>query len=207
MRAIGLTGSIASGKSSVCRILDAFPIIEADLVAREVVEPGQVGLARVVDAFGPDVLMEDGRLNRSALRTIIANSGEAQQQLNGILHPLIIGEIQARIQRLRDRSEAVVFICAALMLETGSYRNYDTIVLITAPFEKRLRRLLQRDGMDEETARNLMSRQWPDERKRPLATVEIVNDGTLEDLEARTWDAMARLNIERPPAASLTSTG
>ena len=206
MRTIGLTGSIASGKSSVCRILDGYDIIEADLVAREVVEPGSPGLARVVEAFGAGILEPDGCLDRSALRTLIANSGAAQQKLNGILHPLIIGEIMTRVETLRTNGAAIVFICAALMLETGSYRAYDTIVLISAPFETRLQRLLQRDGMDETTARNLMARQWPDERKRPLASAEIVNDGNLEELEHNTWHAMAVVGVARPSVSKEASS-
>jgi len=198
MRTIGLTGGIASGKSAVCRILDGYPIVEADLVAREVVEPGQPGLARVVEAFGQEILMGDGRLDRAALRSAIANSEAAQQRLNRILHPLIIGEILARVQAFREGGEPVAFVCAALMLETGSYRAYDTVILVTAPFETRLARLLQRDGMDEATARNLMARQWSDEEKRRFATAEISNDSTLEMLEMRTWQVLAGLGIGRP---------
>lgn len=198
MKTIGLTGGIASGKSAVCRILDGYPIVEADLVAREVVEPGQPGLDRVAEAFGSQILLADGRLDRAALRATIANSAEAQKRLNGILHPLIIGDILARIQAFREAGEPLAFVCAALMLETGSYRAYDAVVLVTAPFEVRLARLLQRDGMDETTARNLMARQWSDEEKRRLATVEIRNDSTLEALEQRTWRALAKLGVGRP---------
>lgn len=195
MQTIGLTGGIASGKSSVARILNRYPEIDADQVARRVVEPGSAGLQQVAAAFGPDILLADGNLNRAALRQRIAQDGEAQQRLNGILHPIIIAAIQARLRDLEQAGEEVAFVSAALMLESGSYRNYDAVVLVTAPEEIRLKRLLSRDGMEADLARKLMGRQWTDEKRRPYATVEIVNDGTLQDLEDRTRNALEVLQI------------
>lgn len=196
MKAYGITGSIAAGKSAVQDLLaQHWPVIDADLVSREVVAPGSEGLEAVVAAFGEDVLQEDGSLNRAGLRNVIAHSREAQQQLNGILHPRIIGTIQERVTQLGAEGHPVVFVSAALMLETGSYKNYGGVIVISASEEIRLARLLSRDGMNEEAARNLMAKQMPDAEKRTYASVVIENNGTLEELETATWSAMGKLGL------------
>lgn len=192
-RVIGITGGIASGKTAVENFLAAFPVINADDVSREVVAPGQPGLAAIVEHFGEEILQADGTLNRKALRRIIARDQAAQQQLNQMLHPRIGAAIQAKLAALQH--EPVVFVSAALMMETGSYQRYDAVILVSAPTEIRLARLLARDQMDVEVAKALMAKQWPDEKKRPLATVEIVNDGDLELLLQRTQAALATLGI------------
>ncbi len=198
MRTIGITGGIASGKSAVSRILAAFPHIDADQVSREVVEPGQPGLMRVTEAFGREILDEEGRLDRARLRALIAVDDGARERLNGILHPLIRRAIRAKLRAFEHKGAEVVFVSAALMIETGSYTQYDAVILVTAPFDERLKRLMARDGMTESLARSLMAGQWDDERKRPHATVEIRNVGNLADLENATWVALRKLGVERP---------
>jgi len=193
VRAVGITGGIASGKSAVEALLSAFPVIDADRVSREVVAPGQPGLQAIVDAFGDGVLQEDGQLDRSKLRHWIARDAEAQKRLNSILHPIIGEAIEAKLAELAK--EPVVFVSAALMLETGSYRRYDDVILVTAPESIRLERLMARDGMSQATARQLMAKQWSDSRKREFATVEIVNDSDFATLAARTRAALAELGI------------
>ncbi len=164
MKIFGLTGGIASGKSAVMEFLQDYPLIEADDVSREVVGSGSVGLAQISEAFGNAVLHADGSLDRSALRSTIAHSKEAQQRLNLIMHPLIIQTIMARLEELAQAGNPVAFVSAALMLETGSYRKYDGTILVCAPESVRLARLLARDGMEEVTARALMAKQW---KQRP----------------------------------------
>lgn len=199
MRTFGLTGSIASGKSAVSRLLEPYwPVVEADEQARQVVEPGSEGLQAVVAAFGERLLNPEGSLKRTLLRKIIANSRSSQQCLNGILHPLIVARIGAKVQQLAEAGHTQTFVSAALMLETGSYRNYDGVILVSAPFEERLKRLLKRDGMDEKSARNLMDKQMPDIEKRKYALVEIANTGSLEELAQRTWSALATLGVTKP---------
>lgn len=193
MKVVGITGGIASGKSAVEKMLHQYPVIDADLVSREVVAPGQPGLEAIVEAFGTSVLLPDGHLNRKSLRQIIAQDSQAQQKLNSLLHPLIGQAIQQKIATLQNHP--IVFVSAALMLETGSYKRYDDVVLVTAPESVRLERLMARDGMSEQVAKALMDKQWPDAKKRPLATVEIVNDGSWETLKARTHAALAKLGI------------
>ena len=195
MRTIGLTGGIAGGKSAVSKILAAIPQVDADEVSRRVVSPGSTGLKQVAEALGQEVIQPDGNLNRAKVREMIATSRETQQTLNGILHPLIIATIKEELAEIEARGEPVGIVSAALMLETGSYKNYGDVILVTAPESVRLQRLIERDGMDENTARALMAKQWPDEKKRPLATVEIVNDGDWDALVQRTRAAWSRLGL------------
>lgn len=196
MRVIGLTGGIASGKSSVSNILKHYPHVDADQVSRRVVSPGMPGLQQISATFGSKILHEDGRLDRGAMRSLIARDSQAQQQLNAILHPIIIDAIKQELKALEAQGEALAFVSAALMLESGSYKNYDAVILISAPWEIRLKRLLERDGMDRDTAILLMNRQWRDEKRRSLSTCEIINDGSLEDLKARTREALVKLDID-----------
>lgn len=194
MKVFGITGGIASGKSAVESLLDPHPVVDADQVARDVVAPGTKGLQSVSDHFGPAILLPDGQLNRAALRQQIAADRAAQQKLNQILHPIIIEEIKRRLAKLAE-THAVAFVSAALMMESGSFRNYDGVILVSAPEAERLRRLMARDGMDEQTARALMARQMPDAEKRPHCDVEIVNDGSLAELEQKTRAALQQLGV------------
>lgn len=198
MRTFGLTGGIASGKSTVAGMLAAYPHIDADLVSREVVAPGSPGLQKLVAAFGQQILNPEGSLDRARLREKIAASAQVQQQLNAILHPLIIQTIKNRLCELEKAGEPLAFVSAALMMESGSYLNYDGIILVTAPEEVRFQRVLARDGMDPQSARNLMARQWTDEQRRPLATVEIANNSDLKHLRSETVKALIKLGINEP---------
>ena len=198
MQTFGLTGGIASGKSTVAGMLAAYPHIDADLVSREVVEPGTPGLTKIIDAFGPNVLTPEGTLYRAGLRAMIASSKQAQQTLNAILHPIIIQTIKDRVEGYKRAGEPIVFVSAALMMESGSFKNYDAIILVTSPEEVRLKRLLARDGMEPDSARNLMAKQWTDQQRRELATVEIANTSDLDHLRQETRAALIKLGIREP---------
>ncbi len=200
MKTIGITGGIASGKSAVADLTPGYPHIDADQIAREVVEPGQPGLTAVVAEFGRDILAADGSLDRAKLRGLIARDEDARQRLNGIMHPLIRAAIQEKLARLAKEGVAAAFVSAALMIETGSFRQYDAVILVTAPFETRLQRLTARDGMSEEAARGLMAKQWSDDKKRPFASAVIENDGDMDLLRRRTRTALAQLGVAAPPS-------
>lgn len=194
MRVYGLTGSIASGKSAVAALLEAYwPVIDADLVSREVVRLGSEGLAAVVAAFGSEILLEDGSLDRAGLRRRIALDEAARQCLNGIMHPRIAAAVQGRLGDLAAEGHELAIVSAALMLETGSFRNYDRVILVCSPAETRLQRLLARDGMDEASARRLMASQMAEETKRQYTDLVIENDGNLAELRDRTWRLMTSL--------------
>ncbi|MCB9676844.1 MAG: dephospho-CoA kinase [Alphaproteobacteria bacterium] len=187
MKLVGLTGGIATGKSSVARrfVERGIPVIDADQVAREVVEPGQPALLAIVDAFGPGVLDADGALDRAAMRQRIIDDPDARQTLEGITHPAILGAIGSRLSDLAAQGAPIAVVDAALMVETGSYRMYPDVVVVTCRPETQLARLVSRDGMTEERARALIATQLPLAEKARVATHLIENDGTLEALEAR----------------------
>ncbi|CAM2006906.1 dephospho-CoA kinase [Acanthopleuribacter pedis] len=198
MLVVGLTGGIASGKSQVERLLaERFPVIDADVVAREVVAPGQPALAAIAEAFGPSVIADDGALDRARMRVLISENGECRERLNQIVHPRIYQSIEAKLEALRPHHQAA-FVSAALMIETGSFRKYDRVLLVTAPAELRLARLQARDGMPEALAQKLMAAQAPDPEKRRHADVEIVNDGDLVALAERTEAALVELGLADP---------
>ena len=186
---VGLTGGIGTGKSTVAGILGSsgVPVIDADQVAREVVEPGQPALAEIVAAFGPSVLDSDGRLDRPHMRARITQDAEARKTLEAITHPAIAKRIASRLQELATRASAVV-VEAALMVETGSYRQYPVLLVVTCAPETQLARVQSRDGMSAQSARALIAAQLPMAEKEAVATHVIRNDGTLDDLRERTLE-------------------
>lgn len=181
---IGLTGGIGSGKSSAARRFGELGalVIDADLVAREVVEPGTDGLAAVAAAFGPAVLDDGGRLDRPALARIVFTDEAARGRLNGILHPLIRARVAARIAAAPPGT--VVVQDVPLLVETGQAPSYDLVVVVETPVRLRIERLARDRGMAADEARSRMATQATDEQRRAVADVVIVNDGTVDDLRA-----------------------
>lgn len=197
MKVVGLTGGVACGKSTVARHLAArgVPVLDADAIAREVVAPGTDGLAAIVAHFGEGVLDPSGQLDRRGMRARIAADPAARRDLEAITHPRIAATLA---QRLAVLSAPVVLVEAALMVETGSYRRYDALIVVSSPPELQLRRLIRRDGVDEPAARALIATQLPLADKERVATAVIVNDGDEAALIAGTdaaWDQVcAALN-------------
>jgi dephospho-CoA kinase len=173
-----------------------FIVIDADQVARDVVIPGQPGWHALVDEFGESYLDDKGCINRTALRTRISEDSEAQKKIGELLHPLIRSEIQTRLRLLERQKYACVFVEAALTIESGSYKDYDMVLLVTADEDLRIQRLLHRDGMREETARALIAKQMPDAEKRHFAQYEIVNDTTVEDLKHHFLSFLTRYELK-----------
>jgi dephospho-CoA kinase len=181
---IGLTGGIGSGKSTVSGLLAArgARIVDADRIAREVVEPGTPGLAAVVAEFGPGVLTADGALDRPALAAVVFADPGARARLDGIVHPLV----RARAAELvaAAPADAVVVQDVPLLVETGQAASYDLVVVVEADLTARVERLAQR-GLAEEDARARIAAQATDEQRRAVADVVLDNSGTLEELEAQ----------------------
>lgn len=184
-RLVGLTGGIASGKSTVARLFRQWGahVIDADQVSREVTAPGTPGLQAVVDAFGPTALTTEGALDRGALRALITADADARRRLEAITHPLIAARIAQHLALVPPGALAVVE--AALMVETGSYRGYPEVVVVTTTPELQLARLQARDGMTEADARRLVATQLPLADKERVATHLVRNDGTADELVAR----------------------
>lgn len=179
---IGLTGGIASGKSLVSSRLAALgaTIVDADVLAREVVEPGTPGLAAIEQHFGPGVILPDGTLNRPALGAIIFADPEQREKLNAITHPAV----WKRARELFDQAgeHEVVVYDVPLLVEgaKGRQLDFDLVVVVDASAETRLQRLVEHRGMAVDEARNRISSQASDAERLAVADVVIDNNGTIE---------------------------
>ena len=197
MKTIGLTGGIATGKSTVARILREaldVPVIDADQVAREIVAPGQPALAEIVTRFGQGVLLADGQLNRRALGAVVMADPEARKALDGITHPRIREAIQRQLRQLAEGGAPAAAVEAALLVETGAYRLYDALLVVSCSPQTQLQRLMSRERMSEEEARLWVQSQLPLAEKERLGTVVIHNDGDDASLRAAVRAAWATLN-------------
>lgn len=189
MLRVGLTGGIGSGKSTIAKLLaeNGAVVIDADKLAREVLEPGTDGLKEVVKAFGEDVLNADGSLNRAALAAKAFASEEARQTLNGITHPRI-GALTG--QRMAEASEdAIVVHDIPLLVERDLAAAYHLVIIVYADAETRLRRLVTSRGMDRQDAENRIAAQASDEQRRAVADVWLDNSGEVPDVTA-LWDRL-----------------
>jgi len=191
---VGLTGGIGAGKSEVARRLAArgAVVVDADALAREVVEPGTPGLAAVVEEFGADVLSADGSLDRERLAGRVFADEAARVRLNEIVHPLVRAETEKRF--VGAPPDAVVVNDVPLLVEAGLARSYDVVVVVEAPVEQRLARLARR-GLSHADAVARIAAQASDEERRAVADVVIVNGGTGEELDrevAHLWLNLAR---------------
>lgn len=194
---VGLTGNIASGKSEVSRLLaqHGAAIVDADVLAREAVEPGTPGFERVVARWGREVLAPDGTLDRGRLRHIAFGDGDELEALNSILHPMIGKLRRARVTEARKQGASVVVYVAPLLFERHIAREFDSIILVDAPRETRLRRLVEQRGIGMDDAMNMISAQMPAELKRARADFVIENDGSIEELEQQVNDVWQRLTV------------
>jgi len=181
---VALTGGIASGKSAVTRRFEALGVHvhDADVAAREVIEPGTPGLAAVVDAFGADVLDDAGRLDRAAMRRHVFADPAARRTLQGIIHPLVREWLHQRA--LAERGPYCLLAIPLLAENIAHYRWVDRILVVDAPEEAQLARLVQRDGIDEPLARRMIERQARREERLALADDVIENHGEEAALDA-----------------------
>jgi dephospho-CoA kinase len=183
---VGLTGSIATGKSTVSRMFAHLGarVIDADLLAREVVMPGQLAYARIVEEFGPQVVQEDGSLDRKALGALVFGDAAKRKRLEEITHPAI-GARQQRILSVLDEEafEGVVIWDAALLFEGGGVAKMDRVVVVYADPETERRRLMERDGLSDADARARIASQMPIAEKAKLADHVIDNSGAREETE------------------------
>lgn len=205
MRLIGLTGGIGSGKSTVARLFAerGAIVVDADQVAREVVEPGEPALAEIVEHFGPDVVDAEGRLDRPALAAVVFGDDEARRALEAITHPRIgerIGEHveQARADEAADGRERVVVVDHPLLVESGAVVGFDTVVVVETPVDVRVRRLVDARGMDEADARARVAAQADDATRRAAATHLIDNGGEPDALGAQVDAVLAELGVPVP---------
>lgn len=190
---VGLTGGVASGKSTVAAILAELGavVIDADLLAREVVAPGTEGLRRVVEEFGPEVLAADGCLDRPALGSIVFVDEAARRRLEAIVHPLVRrrgAELEAAAPE-----GAVVVHDIPLLAETGQADKFDAVIVVDTPVETQVERMVSQRGWTREEAESRLAAQATREQRRAVATYVIDNTGTLEDLRDRVTEVFDEL--------------
>lgn len=190
---VGLTGGLASGKSTVAVMLGrrGVPVFDADAAVHRLYRAGEAGAVAVAETFGPDTLADDGSVDRQALARRVVGDDEALPRLNELIHPLVRNAVALWLDEL-DPQPPVAVVEAALLVETGSYRNYDVLVVVWCEAEQQLRRAVDR-GMDQDQARGLLEAQLGLEDKRAVADVVIDNSGTQEELVAAVDNAWHRV--------------
>jgi len=191
-RVVGLTGGIASGKSLVAAMLRELgaPVVDADALARVAVEPGRPAYEDIVREFGPEVLAEDGTLDRKRLADVVFADPAKRKRLEAITHPRIAQLAQQATAEHAARGARVVIYEAALLVENGMYRFLDGLIVVAAAEEEQLRRAVLRDGQGEAAARARIAAQLPLAKKVEVATHVIDNSGTVEETRAqveRLW--------------------
>ena len=196
MLRVGLTGSIAVGKSFVTSILSDLGChtLDADITAREVVLPGSPGLDAVAQSFGRDILNDDGTLNRQRLGELVFADEEQRQKLNQILHPFIIAR-QDEIMRQWEREDpqGIGVIDAALMIESGGYKRFDKLIVVHCRPEVQLERLMLRNGLSRDEAQARINSQMPQEEKQKFADYLIDTSDGFELTRQRTLEVYNEL--------------
>jgi len=183
---IGLTGGIACGKSTVSAMLvrRGAILVDADQIAREVVEPGSPVLAEIAERFGAQVLQSDGSLNRKRLGEMIFRDPDLRRELNRIIHPPIRATMLERMRAGESRHpDKLVVADVPLLYESGLERMFEEVVVVYVPREVQLARLMRRDGLTREQAEERLSAQMPIEEKKRRADFVIDNSGTIEETE------------------------
>ncbi|GMK43875.1 dephospho-CoA kinase [Paenibacillus glycanilyticus] len=188
---IGLTGGIATGKSTVAAMLveRGAMLVDADQVAREVVMPGEPALEAVASAFGQAVIHTDGTLDRKALGGIVFNNRDLLAQLENILHPAIRNRMQQRIRQYEEQNPRQLVVAdIPLLYETGQEKLYDGVMVVYVPQELQLKRLMERNGIAEEEAQRRIGLQMDIEQKRGRADWVIDNSGSLDETRRQVGD-------------------
>lgn len=200
MLTVGLTGNIASGKSSVAAVWRDLGgvVVDADLLARQAVEPGSQALNRIVERWGEGVLAADGTLDRAALREIVFRDDAARRELEAIVHPRV-GELRAgAFEDAAAAGAPIVVADVPLLFEAGLQDRFDVVVLVDAPEELRRRRIVEHRGIEPGVADRMIAAQMPAQEKRGRAAIVIDNDGSADLLRQRAIEAWRHLeSMER----------
>ena len=195
MLLVGLTGGIGSGKSTVARLLEkrGAVVFDADLLAREAVEPSTPGHAAVIERFGADVLAPGGELDREALASVVFADPSARRDLEEIVHPEVRRLFAEGSEAYRDTDRVVVF-SAPLLVETGMHTAFEILVVVSATVATQIERLMRQRGMSESSIRARIEAQAPLEDKAAVADFLVDNEGTLDELESqvdRLWNDLS----------------
>ena len=195
MKLVGLTGGIASGKSTVAKILESLgaAIVNADTLSREVVEPGREAWQEIVAAFGTEVLQPDQGLDRQKLRTIIFNNPEARRKIESIIHPRVRALAEQRIHDHTAAGYDVVVYEVPLLFEGNLHEWLRPVILVACDVDTQLQRLQQRDGLDRAQGQKHIDAQMSLTEKRRLADYVIENNGSLDDLKRRVEAVLEKI--------------
>jgi dephospho-CoA kinase len=196
MLIVGLTGGVASGKSLVSQVWkeEGAYLIDADRIARELVQPRAPAWKALVKAFGKEILQEDGSIHRKKLATRVFSDPVEKDLLNRILHPRIKREINRRIKGIGQKGPKVIIVIdAALLVETGYYRNVDKVVVVTSTKKQQIERLRRRDQMDQEKARGIIDSQISGEERIKVADIIIRNEGSRRKTERKAKEVFREL--------------
>ncbi|WP_026693688.1 dephospho-CoA kinase [Peribacillus kribbensis] len=198
-RVIGITGGIASGKSTVTRYLRelGFTVVDADAAARIVVKPGEQAYHGILEEFGKDILLEDGTINRPLLGSIIFNDEHKRTKLNSIVHPAVRGWMNEQKERAFAAGEKTVFLDIPLLFESRLTHMVDAVILIYVSSHIQLQRLMKRNGYTEQEARSRILSQMPLEEKKILAQAVIDNESDVEQTYLQVNELLNQWGIER----------
>jgi dephospho-CoA kinase len=196
---VGVTGGIACGKTTVSKMLEELgaPVIDFDLIARQVVEPGTPALAKIVDYFGRQVLQSDGSLDRRKVSDLVFRDMEKRKVLESFTHPPIYEEFFNQVRAITEKDpDAIIQVAVPLLIELNLSYLFDAVVVVHIPAEEQIRRLSERDGISTEDAANILNAQLPIEEKKAFASYLINNEGNLEETRKQVeslWEDLKQL--------------
>ncbi len=184
---IGLTGGIASGKSTVSAKLKELgaAIIDVDILARSVVSKGEIAYNRIIQCFGESILLPNGEINRKRLGSIVFSDKKKLALLNGITHPEIISRVKERIRELKTAGNSVIVVDAAILIEMGLYKYVDSVWVVAADREIQIKRLIERDKFDYRDSEKRINSQFTDDARKKYADIVIDNNESIETLSKK----------------------
>jgi dephospho-CoA kinase len=202
MRVFGLTGGIGSGKSTVAALFAeaGVPVVDADRIAREVVEPGTAAHAEVVSRFGRTILSPDGGIDRGKLGAIVFSDAERRRELEAITIPRIREGIEAELAKLEAEGHTAAIVEAALLLENKRAQRFEAIICVYCDRETQLRRILSRGGLPAAEAEKRIDSQMPSDEKARLSDYVIDNSGSSVETRRRFGDLLSRLGLAKAPS-------
>jgi len=206
---VGLTGGIATGKSTVVRMLvrNGARVIDHDGLVHDLQEPGQPVWKRIVEVFGRDILDPEDRIDRKKLGTLVFDNEERRKTLEGIVHPAVLQEAQRQREEIaKENVNAIILSDIPLLLEVGLQDQFDLVLLVYAPPGVQIRRVMKRNSLSREDALARLKSQMPIDEKLQYADLVIRNDGTMRELEKRVHEVWEEL-LEREEKQRIQVTG
>ena len=202
---LAVTGGVATGKSTVSKMLEELgaPLIDFDVLARQVVEPGKPAWKEIVDYFGRQVLQEDETIDRKKLADVVFRDMEKRKKLEGFTHPRIFEQFHKQVDEIAARTaEPVIQVSIPLLIELDLQYRFHKVLLVYAPRKMQIERLMERDGMNREAAENILKAQLPIDEKLGYADYVIHNEGTLEETRRQVEAVWEKLKKERKTGGS-----